>query len=271
MHDIFFFTDIHGCRPLFDAIMNYCKTQDPECSIIFGGDACDRGEDGYRIMKKLLADPQVSYLKGNHEDIFCAAARELKQEYHPYTPPTREEAHHFLSCTRGFDYRYEAIQASLYNGGMSTLTDWIMDGMPMDIVEQLEKLPYTFSYGKLDFCHSGGVYNSFMRVAEKEYSAQPVDKYAAEYLLWSRTSFDIDWKLGRTVVFGHTPTPYLHGYADCKPCDEAVPIKLSTGQLDMDTGAAFTGRAFVLNILTMQAQGFELKNDKVEEIEVIQF
>ena len=42
-------------------------------------------------------------------------------------------------------------------------------------------------------------------------------------------------------------------------------------KLDMDTGAVFTGRAFVLNILTMQAQGFEEKNDTIKKIEVIQF
>ena len=47
-------------------------------------------------------------------------------------------------------------------------------------------------------------------------------------------------------------------------------------KLDMDTGAAFTGRAYVLNVLTMQAQGFFAKENEnhtyeVEKIEVIQF
>jgi hypothetical protein len=50
-------------------------------------------------------------------------------------------------------------------------------------------------------------------------------------------------------------------------------------KLDMDTGAAFLGRAYVLNVLTMQAQGFEDKDfdnkeirvHDVEKIEVIQF
>ena len=42
-------------------------------------------------------------------------------------------------------------------------------------------------------------------------------------------------------------------------------------KIDMDTGAAFTNRAFVLNYLTMKAQGFEMKNDSVKKIEVIQF
>ena len=46
MHDVFFFTDIHGMGCLYDTIMNYCLKEDPECMIIFGGDACDRGPDG---------------------------------------------------------------------------------------------------------------------------------------------------------------------------------------------------------------------------------
>ena len=39
MHDVFYFTDVHGCYDLYRAAMNYCLEQDPECTIIYGGDA----------------------------------------------------------------------------------------------------------------------------------------------------------------------------------------------------------------------------------------
>ena len=39
----------------------------------------------------------------------------------------------------------------------------------------------------------------------------------------------------------------------------------------MDTGVAFTKNAYVLNVLTMKAQGFKLKDNKIEKIEVIKF
>ena len=42
-------------------------------------------------------------------------------------------------------------------------------------------------------------------------------------------------------------------------------------KIDMDTGAAFLGRAYVLNVLTMKAQGFEIKDNGVEKIEMIKF
>ena len=42
MHDVFYFTDIHGQLDLFQTMRDWCLKQDPECMIIFGGDACDR-------------------------------------------------------------------------------------------------------------------------------------------------------------------------------------------------------------------------------------
>lgn len=277
MHDIFFFTDIHGARPLFDAIMNYCYEQDPEATIIYGGDAIDRGRDGYAIMKELLDNPRVIYLKGNHEDMFCKAAHEIKDKLEFSQPLVREEVKGEIYWCRNFDYRYAAIQDSLYNGGLETLTDWVMDGMPMDLVDRVEHLPLTFSYGMCDFCHSAGLYKTFVRVADAEYNDDTVDPYAADYLLWGRTGLNIGWEPNRIAVFGHTPTPYLEDYTNFKFPEgaEITPVlynKTGPGwKLDMDTGAIFTGRAYVLNVLTMKAQGFENKDNHIEKIEMIQF
>ena len=273
MHDIFFFTDIHGHRALFDAIMNYCHEQDPEAMIIFGGDAIDRGSDGYQIMKELLDNPKVCYLKGNHEDIFCKAAREIKDELEFSQPLVREEVKGEIYWCRGYDYRYSYIQVSLHNGGLETLTDWVMDGMPLNIIKRLENLPLTFSYEKCDFCHSAGVYRTFKEAADAEYEGKPVDEYAAEALIWSRTGLNIDWAPNRIAVFGHTPTPYIEDYIDFKYSENnAVPVLYNEGRkLDMDTGAIFTNRAYVLNVLTMKAQGFEIENDSLKKIECIQF
>jgi len=262
---------------LYRAIMDYCYEQDPEAMIIFCGDACDRGPDGYRIMKELLDNPYVVYLKGNHEDMFTKAAREIKQMFN-FENTDRDRVKTVLSACRNFDYKYAAIQDSLYNGGMPTLLDWIMDGMPMDFVERIEQLPLTLSTDTCDFCHSGGLYNTFKRVADCEYEGLPINSWDNEAILWNRSALDIGWTPNRIAIFGHTPTPYLSDYIDVQ-VDEIQPIKYAptsnpvyTGEkLDMDTGAVFTGRTFVLNVLTMKAQGFELKDNQVEKIEVIQF
>ena len=110
-------------------------------------------------------------------------------------------------------------------------------------------------------------------------------------MLWSRTSIEVGWEPNRTCIFGHTPTPYLGDYLrnftwpeDCEITPVIYKRKAPNSdfggwKMDMDTGAIFTGRAYVLNVLTMKAQGFvdnDLENNEihkhdVEKIEVIQF
>lgn len=289
MHDVFYFTDIHGNRPLFDAIINYCHEQDDEAMIIFGGDAIDRGEDGYTIMKELLENPYVIYLKGNHEDMFVKAAREIKEMFN-FDHADKERVHKCLNACKHFDYKYAAIQDSLYNGGLVTLTDWVLDGMPMDLIERVERLPLTFVYNDIDFCHAGGTYKTFKEINEKEYYGTEINEWDTDSVLWSRSTIDTGWEVNRTCIFGHTPTPYLEDYLpkfkwpeDCKITpvmyNRSTPEHKTGWKLDMDTGAIFTGRAYVLNVLTMQAQGFvdkdfennEIHEHEIEKIEVIQF
>lgn len=280
MHDIFFFTDIHGNGQLYDAIMAYCKKLDPEAMIVFGGDAIDRGPDGYRIMKELLNNPHVLYLKGNHEDIFCRAAREIKQFFN-FDGADKERIHKVLNACKYFDYKYEAIQNSLYNGGLETLTDWVMDSMPMDLIKKAEELPLTFSYENIDICHAGGVYKTFQAAAEAEYYDYEMDPYIHDSIIWNRTGLNLGWAPNRIAIFGHTPIQFLPEYTDVKfPQDMKVqPVmyesttipELSGKKLDMDVCTIASNRAYVINILTMIAKGFELENDEVKEIECIQF
>lgn len=281
MHDIFFFTDIHGQYDLYRAIMDFCNEQDPEATIIFGGDAIDRGADGYKIMKELLDNPHVIYLKGNHEDMFVDSAREIKEQFN-FENPDREDVKTILNSCMLFSYNCQHIRDSLFNGGMDTLLDWIMEGKPMDLIERIDKLPYTFSYEHCDFCHAGGVYKTFNRAAECEYKGEPVDSYDREALIWNRSALEYGWTPGRICVFGHTPIPYLvqdlslKNYFDkqIRPIKYTGDLKLNpylTGEkIDMDTGAVFTGHAFVLNVLTMKAYGFKKIDNKIEKIEPIQ-
>jgi len=277
MHNIYYFTDIHGVRALYDAIIEYCFKEDDNPTIIFGGDAIDRGADGYSIVKEMLDNPNIIYLKGNHENIFVKAARQLKEKF-DFTNTTRERAYNVLKSTMMFDYKYNDIQLSINNGGMETLTDWIMDGMPMDVIEKIDNLPYTLSYEHYDFCHAGGVYPTFMRVNECEYHEITPDKDDTDFLLWDRHAFSYGWAPGRTCIHGHTPTSVLLRHFG-KGCIVAKPYKYCgrfnpdyTGdKIDMDTGVAFTNRIFVLNVLTGKAQGFKLKkNGTVKQIETIQ-
>ena len=280
MSDIFYFTDIHGMKDLFDAIMEYCNEQDKDAMIIFGGDACDRGREGYYIMKQLLDNPHVVYLKGNHEDMFVQAARQVKEMF-SFKEPVRKNVVKILRSTLMFDGKYRPIQQYLINQGMNTLVDWIMDGMPMDFVDKIDNLPLTISVDGKDFCHAGATFEIFDVAKEAEYNDYVISDYFCECLLWDRRHLNNLWAPGRICIFGHTPVPHLPEFIDAKwPKDKQVePWKYNSGKLCMDTGCAFTGRAFVLNVLTMKAQGFEdtefenneIRKHDVKKIDCIQF
>ena len=284
MHDVFYFTDVHGCYDLYRAAMTYCFAKDEAPMIIYGGDACDRGPDGYRIMNELLDNPQVVYLKGNHEELFVNAAYEIMSEYHGNLDA--DEIFRFFSETKDTN---SSLYWHIYNGGCDTLYDWMMDGMSIDFVRRIEALPITFTYGELDFCHAGGRYTNFVDASYAEYEWRPVDNKDFMMLVWDRNYLGQGWQEGRTCIFGHTPTTHLpakyygrdKSIANIHPCayyatlDDRWPGR----KIAMDTGAFASGKLYVLNCLTMQAQGFldkeiqfrELRNHRIEEIERIQF
>ena len=286
MHDIFYFTDVHGYYQLYKAAMDYCLKCDPDCMIIYGGDACDRGPDGYRIMRELLNNPQVVYLKGNHEDMFVDAARFILNDYNDKLEPQVIKDYLYAASLR--DYSAPQVALSLYNGGLDTLMSWMLDGMPNDFISQIDKLPLTFSTDTIDFCHAGTIPKIFKRVAEDEYNGDIPDKDDTEFILWDRNMLGYGWLSNRTCVYGHTPTPYLpakyygkdKSLAGAHPCKYVSNLdeRLDGAKIAMDVGTANSGKLYVLNCLTMKAQGFrdlnfnsEEKNHTIEQIEVIQF
>ena len=259
MHDIFYFTDIHGMYDLYRAIMDWCDKQDPEAMIIFGGDACDRGERGYEIIKELLDNPHVVYLMGNHEEMFCKAARQINEIF-DFQTKDRTKIANTLNATLAENVDLPAIQHHIYNGGLSTLIDWIEDGAPMDIIERLKKLPLTFSTETCDFCHAGGNPSVFELMAEDEYYGRQTDSHFRTHVLWDRNHLERVWRKDRICIFGHTPVLALPSLVPIILDDtlDPQPVKLANDtKIDMDTGAAFRGVAWVLNVLTMEAQGFE--------------
>ena len=168
MHNVYYFTDIHGQYALFSAIRNWCKQQDPECMIIFGGDAADRGECGYAIMKELINDPNIVYLYGNHEDLFVNAAK----HYARNKKYTMQEIGNIMAMTSNEDMLIYKV-----NEGYSTFRDWALDGANSDFIERIRCLPRTFSYENIDFCHAGSTYFYFNEVSNCEYYNKQIPSY----------------------------------------------------------------------------------------------
>ena len=247
MSKIYYFTDIHGYKKLYEEVIKYCGNN----QIIFGGDAADRGPDGYSIMKDLLARDNIIYLKGNHEQLFVNAAREFKSHFpNPQFDINRLEQ--ILKTMFIFDYKYSAIQLLCYNGGKNTLKDWFLDGMPMDIVEKLDKLPITHSYKNLDFCHAGGTYQCFCK--------QNKTAIDIEYCLWDRDSFNYGWAPDRICIHGHTPvnaTPYKTSIIQPIKYYGKWKEEYTGAKIDMDAGIYISGKIFILNCDTLEVCGFQ--------------
>lgn len=58
--------DLHGQYILWDKIRTYLQPDD-KCYVL--GDCIDRGQDGYKILKEVLADDRFIFILGNHEDM----------------------------------------------------------------------------------------------------------------------------------------------------------------------------------------------------------
>lgn len=272
MHDVFCFTDLHGQLNLFHTMRDWCYAQDPECTIVFLGDAADRGEHGYQIIKEILDDPQIIYIYGNHEDLFVKAADQLIGQYAAndetyqklHNVKTEEEAKQIIVDARGWD-----IGLHLRNGGYPTLRDWLLDGADEEVIDRLRILPRTFTYENVDFCHAGGTYKAFDVINQQEYNDEARDYYAEQKCIWDRDNLALGWETGRICVHGHTPTILLprslYGSADQSEAHahpaawtDHMGAKDKRGgyKIDMDTGMTWTGRGYVLNALTMIIYGF---------------
>lgn len=168
---IYALSDLHGDKILFDEIQNFLK---PDDTVIFLGDAADRGEDGWEIIKSILNDKRWIYLMGNHEDLLVKRLR-------------RPES-------------YDAANLHNMNGGAPTWEATQNDPDAHDIMIKLIQLPYSYSYTNKDglkiyLSHSGAISDNL------------------DDLIWDRGHFFTPVKYMTDkydiIVHGHTPIPHL--------------------------------------------------------------
>lgn len=242
--DYFCFSDIHGHGELFDKILNWLNGRSKPWKCIFLGDACDRRDDGYRIIETLLNDDRFIYLKGNHEDLFVRAAKAFKT-YMKMEQLTSEEVaanpyEHIMTCHYNWD-----VSLHIQNGGLKTLMDWAADGAPLNIIEKLNALPEHMElphdvWGKLDLSHAGHLMDN------------------SDSLIWSREHFQEEFEGGR-MIHGHTTVRSLRKYvweissnpATCRPAFYANGTKV-----DIDTACFSSDTITLLNLNTFEQHRF---------------
>ena len=231
------FSDIHGNRKLFDAIKNFIKEDD---IVYFLGDACDRGPDGWEIIKEILADERFIYLKGNHEDMLVKA---------------------YFEQMEGDYSSHREMDLWFWNGGQPTLNVMECDKVKevINTVNKLALLPLTAEYvnknGELiHMSHAGW--------------SMGLETPTSEEWVWDRTHFlDTNWfgPDNAIVIHGHTPIPHLveelsffyEGLAE----EELEPGALwycGGHKIDIDCGTHFTNTTVLLNLDTFDEEIFSL-------------
>ena len=192
MGRVFASSDWHGCGTVANKVLDFLK---PDDKLYFLGDAIDRGPDGFKIMTKLLNDPRVTYMMGNHELMMLEA----------------------LMYIMGLKNKKGSDDLWLYdNGGEATFKD--MDyGIGLDLIKlchQIKNMPflchYTSKDGKNIILEHAGYTPS------KKDSLEPISPLHDS--LWDRSHFRDKWQEDLSEVYlihGHTPVQYLmfeYGY-----------------------------------------------------------
>ena len=186
MYKTYACTDLHGMYNLWQQIKEYLHETD---TLYFLGDACDRGDDGLKIIRELLQDPRVIYLKGNHEDIFTIVAPELMEG------------------------RYENYSWWTMNGGVQTIKDFLNLEEPSQrwFLKKLENLPETATYinksgQEIFLCHAG----TRPDMTKRELQLMGIkDPY-----IWDRKHLHAPWPQdekydNKYIVHGHSPVQYV--------------------------------------------------------------
>lgn len=227
-------SDIHGNLAIAQQVVRKAIEGN---TIYFLGDACDRGEHGWQIIKMFLTTDNIVYLKGNHEDMLMKAMRLYFMGNDEYR------------STRDF---------RIWERNNSALTEFDIINDNFDrahmFFSQLHTLPLTADYINssnqiIHMCHSGWEYfDDNVKCEEK--------------ILWDRTHYmlSIWWHSNNEyMIHGHTPIPYLieEGIIDW---DE---------NKDWDTGALYycEGHKIDIDMLTVQShKACLLDLDTFEEI-----
>ena len=217
-------SDLHGNWELWLAIKKFLK---PEDKMFFLGDAADRGDSGWAILKEMLNDKRITYIAGNH-DIMLADR-----------------------IGNPNSYRIASLHHS--NGGFPTWEAAENDPEAKEIMVKIRRLPKYAVYENADG----------LKIFMSHSGSTNIDN--DEDLIWDRDHFLDPWPEDEIfqkaiIVHGHTPIPYLLEEIDpaCRMGDiEAGALWYADGKkCCIDCGAVFTGYCVLLNLDTWDEEVF---------------
>lgn len=225
---IYVMSDIHGNLQRFDSIMRQINLQ-PEDTLYILGDVVDRYDHGIKILRKLMAMPNVKMLLGNHEYMMINAIGEWLKD--PSTEPP------------------SWFQTRLWykNGGYVThnYLKRIKKEYRAEILRYLLELPINIDVEvagiKYKLVHASPIENYDMSYCYRHNYANQ-----NEFAIWERWDETQPVPEGYVMIFGHTPTVY---FQNRRPFS----IWKSDSAIGIDCGSGFSdGRLCALRLDDMQ-------------------
>lgn len=152
--------DFHGQYILWDKVRNYLQPED-KCYVL--GDCIDRGQDGYQILKEVLADKRFIFILGNHEDMML----------------------NYFETNSSIDLRLW-----LLNGGKTTYEACKNDLDLHDVLQALTLAPVEAIYKNIHLSHAGfapGVDEDLLWDREHIYIPWGAAEKGIEYIVHGHT------------------------------------------------------------------------------------
>ncbi|MBP1044777.1 serine/threonine protein phosphatase [Enterococcus sp. BWM-S5] len=211
---VYAISDIHGEYELFQQLVDYYDEENHQLVLI--GDLNDRGKrtkECFLLGKKLVEERGAIYLRGNHEEYFLQFLQNPEDWYPGYVRNGGKETMESL-LHKGATEEYSPTEIAM-----------MIRSRYADLVDFLVQRPLYFEWENYIFVHAG------VDLTKKNWhDTSPHD------FIWIRDAFHQGKNnTGKTIVFGHTITPMLHG--DMQTTD----LWLSDHKIGIDGGAVFGG------------------------------
>lgn len=183
--------DIHGCYKEFQSMLKLIEFNQDNDTMFFVGDYIDRGADSYsmfRWLEKNCSNEHFKFIKGNHEQEFCACV-ELLDSIQPANGlldmcnKLHEKASYFDT--------YGTIRKLIQNNNINivTLCRW---------AKMFKEMPY---YQSIDYCNNHYVIvHAGFQLSYSEDSSRDFFIYARE------EAFIQGGQKDSIIISGHTPT-----------------------------------------------------------------
>lgn len=174
-------SDIHGSIVQLTKLLKKVDYNPNQDQLILVGDYVDRGPDSKAVLEKVkqLKAEGAIVLRGNHDDMFVGAYYNQPKAW------DRWERNGAIHTLKNYDPTIETMQVP-------------DNPLFAEHVKLIESFDYYYETDDYIFVHAGVVPGVSLEETD------PFD------LVWIREKFHDNYSGDKTVIFGHTPTYYLH-------------------------------------------------------------